>query len=215
MKKLLILCSLLSMFAQADTLDLVHVSDHGFVNPLQNPQDFCYPPSGQKFSDYFSNDRCYYRFNNDCDHAGLVVFDPRVSPNQSTNKNFFTLCNTTDSSQKLGPEMLLYVDPSAVPNQFTVDACVLLPNKSSTEPNQASLEVFYDPSTTPDPSIHVPGCGPNEIGILELQYPHPTNPPTYQMICQSVTTKNETVQTVVIDNLSSLLNGKYTQCPTH
>ena len=185
MKLALVFFSLLfCLSTSAVPLDFVHTSDHTFVSPVEDPVDYCYPPSGQPFGDYFSSDKCYYRFNDTCSSAKTISFDHNnTDPGQTQkNKNFFALCS--DMKTEEGPQFVFYVEPEATPSNFTVKTCILLPNQSQVAPSQAKLLVFYDIESDPSQAIHVPGCPPNSVAILNLQAPTTSQNATYKVACQ-------------------------------
>lgn len=198
----------LSITASALDLEFTHNGTQSFVTPLQDPTDYCYPPEGQPFSNYFTDNKCYYRFNNSCSSAAIVPFVPG---DPQKNANFFALCSQV--SDKLGPQFIFYVEPlpeNPKPSDLKVGTCILLPNRSSTDTHKAKVKLFADTNPTPNPNFHVPGCLPNKIGILDIQPgPHTNQNVTVQITCQDVFTRAETTATATID--PAKLN--YTECP--
>jgi len=218
MKKILFVALCLSFYgAYADPFDFTYTSTHGFISVIQDPTHYCYPPNPPEqhpFSNYFGNDKCYYQFvSGDCSQgASVIQFDKSNNPNQTNNNQFFSACNTPNSTLQLGPQFLLWVDSS---NTAQIDACILLANQSTSQTSQTKLTVYLDPNTPPNPSIHVPGCAPNEVGILNLQFANPKSPPTYQIICHNIQFGTETTRSAVISDLNGLLNNNYKLCPTN
>ena len=214
MKKLALIIGSLAVFsAYANTFDFTYFGTHNFMSAVQSPQNLCYPPNPPEqnpYFSYFASDRCYHQFRSTCDQAQLVKFDSSSTPNQANNNYFYSLCNTTDINQQLGPEFVLWVDPN---NTSVTHACILLANPSATSQSTVQVNVFFDPSVTPNPSIHAPGCLPNEVAIYAGQ--SPTAPNTFTMQCANVQDSTHvTNRTSVIPNLQSFLNNNYTKCPS-
>ena len=120
------------------------------------------------------------------------------------------ISHSEKETEEFASQLARHVAPGAVNGNFQVNSCLLLPNRSSTDIHQAQFNVFFDTNGTPDPTISVPGCPPNNIGILNLPTSSKLNQNVnVQMICQDILTRAEVTRTASI-NPSAL---SYEECP--